>query len=97
MDNNQEQVVDNLKKKFDTVVDLLDKSEEERKKLIKEKRELTEQLKYKTVAYKELKKKYDALKIAKAIAGSESDRNEAKSKVNRIVREIDKCIALLNR
>ena len=35
--------------------------------------------------------------IAKALIGSEEDSHEAKQKINRIVREIDKCIALLNR
>ena len=37
------------------------------------------------------------LKIAKALIGSEEDSHEAKQKINRIVREIDKCIALLNK
>jgi hypothetical protein len=37
------------------------------------------------------------LKLAKAIALTDDTSHDAKIKVNRIVREIDKCIALLNR
>jgi len=41
--------------------------------------------------------KFDNLKLAKVIASSDESTHDAKIKVNRIVREIDKCIALLNR
>ncbi len=46
----------------------------------------------------ELKKKYEHLKISKVLASVPGeDVHETKLQVNRIVREIDKCIALLNR
>ncbi len=44
-----------------------------------------------------LSKKYESLKLAKTIAASSSDAHDAKVKLNRIVREIDKCISLLNK
>ena len=45
----------------------------------------------------ELIKKYESLKLAKSIAVSSGDSHDAKIKINRLVREIDKCISLLNR
>ncbi len=96
MDSNQDQLVIRLREKIDTVVSLLEKSELEREKLQKEKLLLTEQVKLKTTAFEELERKYENLKLAKAIIGAGENSHEAKIKVNRIVREIDKCIALLN-
>ena len=40
--------------------------------------------------------KYDRLKLAGYIAATKSDVTTAKLRVNKLVREIDKCIALLN-
>jgi hypothetical protein len=45
----------------------------------------------------ELVKKQEDLKFAKSLLGADEDPHEAKVKINRIVREIDKCIALLNK
>ncbi len=96
MDSNQDQLINRLKEKVETIVSLLEKSEEERLRLHNEKQQLAEQVKLKTTAFEELERRYEHLKLAKAILGSEGNSHDAKIKVNRIVREIDKCIALLN-
>jgi hypothetical protein len=96
MDSNQDQLVIRLKEKVDTIVSMLEKSEEERIRLQKEKVHLSEQIKLKTVAFEELERRYETLKLAKSIVGSDGNSHDAKIRVNRIVREIDKCIALLN-
>lgn len=44
----------------------------------------------------ELQKKCDHLELAKNLGGSESDRNLAQNRIMKMVREIDKCIALLD-
>lgn len=46
---------------------------------------------------KELEKKYDRVKLTGAILGDGENAIEAKRKINELVREIDRCIALLNR
>jgi hypothetical protein len=46
---------------------------------------------------KELEEKNKKLQLAEAFKGSGADTNEAKLKIGSIVKEIDKCIALLNR
>jgi len=44
-----------------------------------------------------LEKKYENLKIAKMFNASEEENKDAKNRIQKLVREIDKCIALLNK
>jgi predicted nucleic acid-binding Zn-ribbon protein len=46
---------------------------------------------------KELEKKYERIKLSGALLGEGENASEAKRKINELVREIDKCIALLDR
>lgn len=43
-----------------------------------------------------LRNDYSRLKLAKMLNISDDDARDAKVRVNRLIREIDKCIALLN-
>lgn len=45
---------------------------------------------------KELTEKLETLQLTNAFKGSSQDIKEAKQRIARIVREIDKCISLLN-
>ena len=45
----------------------------------------------------EIENKYNNLRLARSIADGDSDDKEVKLKLNRIIREIDNCIALLNK
>lgn len=40
--------------------------------------------------------KYQRLKMAKALSGDEDEVKASKARLNKLVREIDKCISLLN-
>ncbi len=44
----------------------------------------------------ELRKNYDHLQIAKNLCGTESEKNDSKQRIGKMVREIDKCLALLD-
>ncbi len=44
----------------------------------------------------QLEEKYNSLKIAGSVADGSSDLGELKNTVNRMMREIDECIAFLN-
>ena len=44
-----------------------------------------------------LEQKYENVKLAKMLVASDDDNKDAKSKIQKLVREIDKCIALLNK
>lgn len=56
------------------------------------------EIKYSTLEeeYRALNDRYENLKVAKAFTEGETGNTEAKQKINKIVREIDTCIALLN-
>ena len=45
----------------------------------------------------ELEIKYERIKLSGALLGEGENASEAKIKINELVREIDKCVALLNR
>lgn len=59
--------------------------------------ELHKHLKIKEESFFQLETKYNTLKVARSLVTNTEDAHSAKLKVNTIVREIDKCIALLNR
>jgi hypothetical protein len=79
------------------VVELYQKEKTENGQLKKKSIELVEKLKLDDNRLNDLEEKYNKLKISKALIASSNDVHDAKLKVNRMVREIDKCIALLNR
>ncbi len=55
-----------------------------------------ENIKIKEEKIKELEQKIDQLQVAGAFSSSSADVKEARQNISRLVREIDKCIALLN-
>jgi predicted nucleic acid-binding Zn-ribbon protein len=46
---------------------------------------------------KELEKKYERVKLSGALLGDSENASDAKKKITELVREIDNCIALLDR
>jgi coenzyme F420-reducing hydrogenase delta subunit len=46
---------------------------------------------------KELEVKYERIKLSGALLGEGEHASEAKKKITELVREIDRCVALLNR
>ncbi len=49
------------------------------------------------IRIKELEIKYDRVKLSGALSGEGEHASEAKRKLTELVREIDRCVALLNR
>ena len=88
---------DELQTRIRQVVELYQKERIENEQLKKKSSELEERLKLDDNRLIDLEEKYNKLKISKALIASSNDVHDAKLKVNRMVREIDKCIALLNR
>ena len=86
-----------LQTRIRQVVELYQKERTENEQLKKKSNELEERLKLDDNRLIDLEEKYNKLKISKALIASSNDVHDAKLKVNRMVREIDKCIALLNR
>ena len=69
---------------------------EENKVLLQNNAELQVLLQKKEKQLEEQQKQFNLLKIAKTIEGSNENTRETKLKINALVREIDKCITLLN-
>ena len=93
----QENSFDVLKSKVKRIVDLYEKEIEKNSLLAREKQELVDSYRIAEIKLKDLNTKYNKLKLAKIIVASSNDLHDAKLKVNRMLREIDRCIALLNR
>ena len=86
-----------FKGKLDKLIELYLRIKREKQLLMEEQSQLKEQIRMLSVRNEELIKKSEDLKFAKSLLGSDGDSHEAKLKLNRIVREIDNCIALLNK
>lgn len=58
---------------------------------------LKRDLQVKNEKIKDLEDKYERLKITGALMGEGRNAAEARKRINELVREIDRCVALLNR
>jgi hypothetical protein len=97
MSEPESQIFKQLKDKISRVIELYDKEKNKNELLLKENQNLRERVKTAQQNLDDIQTKYDKLKIAKKIMVSSTNLNDARLKVNRMVREIDRCIALLNR
>jgi chromosome segregation ATPase len=97
MEIEQKDIVVTLKDKVKKLLSLYDNIKAENIELKKQTEEYKTQIKNKEAELDFLKNKYNKIKLAKSLLASTGDSHDAKIKINRIVREIDKCIALLNR
>jgi hypothetical protein len=98
MDSSKEDQIATLKGKIKTIIDLYENQKKINIELENNNLELKEKLILLENKISDVEEKYENLRLARAIISpNEEGTHEAKIKVNRIVREIDKCIALLNR
>jgi regulator of replication initiation timing len=92
-----EAVIGTLNKNIEKLKEQYNRVLEDNKNLSVELLKLKEELKNKEEENESLINKYESLKMAKTIAAASGDAHDAKIKINRLVREIDKCISLLDR
>jgi chromosome segregation ATPase len=97
MEVEQKDIVGTLKDKVKKLLSLYNDLKANNAELKKQTEEYKTQIKNKEAELDFLKNKYNKLKLAKSLLASSGDSHDAKIKINGIVREIDKCIALLNR
>ncbi len=90
-------IVDELKKKIQLLAEKLEDHQHTSAQLKAENKNLEDKLKNKETEINELKQQNNTLKLTKAFIDENGGAQEAKMQINKIVREIDKCIALLNR
>ncbi|WP_075590802.1 cell division protein ZapB [Labilibacter marinus] len=97
MANESIEIVHNLQQKVSKLVDRYRSVKTDNDHLKSENDQLALQLEESAREMAELKEKYNTLKFSKTIEAKSGDVHFAKIRINQIVREIDKCIALLNR
>ncbi|MBQ1884380.1 MAG: hypothetical protein II165_05110 [Bacteroidales bacterium] len=93
-----EQLIDSFKSKFSTLAERYKALKSENVRLGEENASLRQKLEDKNKEIESNKKEQNTQQLANTfLAASGNDPQEAKNKINKIVREIDNCIALLNR
>lgn len=97
MENNNEQIIVELRDNIKYVINLFEKEKLNKQSIEKKYNEALESIKKLQEEKEKITLQYNNLKIAKSLDVSLANTHDAKLKVNRIVREIDKCIALLNK
>jgi chromosome segregation ATPase len=75
---------------------LLERCEAEKKQLLKEQMELQEMLEQQRQTIQQLEEKMLKMNMARSLTSKEEAGN-VKQKINQMVREIDRCLALLNK
>ena len=86
-----------LRGKISRLVEHYKAMKAEVKLLEEEKERLAGQLEETSRAYGDLEERFNNLKLTKDLVLGSSESGDTKKRINQIVREIDKCIALLNR
>ena len=86
-----------LNKKLDELLNRYKSLKNENQNLKKTDEELKNILQERDNRIKELEIKYERIKLSGALLGDSGNSGEAKRKINELVREIDRCVALLNR
>lgn len=86
-----------LNRKLDELLDRYNNLKREVEDLRSENKVLKTLLHDKEEKINELEIKYERVKLSGALMGGSDDANEAKKKITELVREIDRCAALLNR
>lgn len=97
MSVSQVYIVDELKNKIQLLIKKLDDQKMSTNKLLESQTALENTLKEQEAEISQLKQQNNTLKLSKAFVSENGGSQEAKLQINKIVREIDKCIALLNR
>ena len=96
MTEEQLKIIRNFEVRVRQTLFLCDKLKEENAKLqsqLTEQKSMSDSLRK---DYTQLQLKYDNLKVARMITLSRDDFKATKNRLSKLVREVDKCIALLN-
>jgi chromosome segregation ATPase len=86
-----------LNRKLDELLKRYNDLRTRNSELRSENEKLKAALQYEKEKIKELETKYERIKLTGALLGEGGNAFEAKKKISDLVREIDRCVALLNR
>ncbi len=91
------EILEELKGKIKKMIILLQRYTTENNALREELKKKDEEIKKNKMELKDLETKYETLKLAKSISGAGPGNEGARDKINLIIRDLDRCIGLLNR
>jgi len=97
MSVSQVYIIDELKQKIQLLADKLERQKTTSESLKSQKEDLEGKIRENENEINDLKKQNNTLKLSRAFVAESDEPHEAKLQINKIVREIDRCIALLNR
>jgi predicted nucleic acid-binding Zn-ribbon protein len=90
------EIVDSLENKISKMLHKLDMLHLANQKLEKELVSIKSEKETVNSSVSEWEEKYNALKLANSMLGSNTNKTEAKLKINTLIRELDHCIAQLS-
>ncbi len=96
MKNDYQSVLNSLKSKIEVIIGKYEQVISDNQRLSQQLEICKEELIISKDKIKEQEEKLNRLQLAEAFTHSSGDAKEARDKIGRIVKEIDKCIALLN-
>ncbi len=97
LNNKMKAIVDGLEVKIKKLISLYNKAKQEQEAVVNKNEKLKNKLAEMQEIINELEKKNKLIKMSKVVSSSKQDNKETKQKINEYVREIDKCIGLLNK
>ncbi|HNW51024.1 MAG TPA: hypothetical protein PKH79_08080 [Prolixibacteraceae bacterium] len=96
MTEKDQHLIDDFKLNIRRLINSLEESRSELEKFREMNKELEANVISANERFEELRGRYENLKVAKALAEGDPDNQAAKQKITKLIREVDKCIALLN-
>ncbi len=94
--SNIEEIVDSLENKISKMLHKMEVLKQANNKLSKDLVEQQNQIVEQQNRLDDWVEKYDALKVANSLLGSNENNRETKLKINTLIRDIDHCIAQLS-
>lgn len=96
MTEKDQHLIDELKLNIRRLINNLEESRSELEKFKNINHELESNVVVANEKFEELRKRYENLKVARVLAEGDPENQAAKQKITKLIREVDKCIALLN-
>ena len=91
-------LVVNIESKVNKIISLYNSLKKEKEEILEENKILKSEVEDRDKDIKRLDEKIKLLRITKSVSTHDVEKNkESRQKINEYVREIDKCIALLNK
>jgi predicted nuclease with TOPRIM domain len=97
MSAEQIEILEGIRQKIQTVKARLMEQQDENHRLKQQNEDLQKSVQLKQLVIDELEHENQKLSLVKVMVADGEESQDARVQINRIVREIDKCIALLNR